>query len=302
MTVIDVIGDDAFQYLTRILANDISLLQKAGRALYTLMLNESAGIIDDIIVYRRSDGYRIVSNAVTRERVLAWLHSKNVENAVIEEKHLAMIAIQGPKAAELFRDINWGPIPSVPFTFVEKDELFVARTGYTGEDGIEVILPESLCPCLYEELISAGASPVGLGARDSLRVEAGFNLYGQDMDENTNPFVSNLGWTVKGLQDKRGFIGKDALINAQLSGPKTKLIGLVLDAKGVIRQGQTVYTGAGIGVVTSGVFSPTLGRSIGLARLPAEAQGDCEIELRGQRLGAQIVKPPFVRRGKRVYK
>ncbi|MAZ45748.1 MAG: glycine cleavage system protein T [Gammaproteobacteria bacterium] len=301
MTIIDVMGAGSETYFRRLIANDVAKLKSNGAALYGLLLNEEGGIIDDIIVYRQRAGFRLISNASTRHGVVAWLHRHNSEGIEIVEAKLAMMAIQGPQAIQAFKTVNGGAVPTAAFTAISSGELFVARTGYTGEDGLEIILPEKLATEFWKQMVDGGVRPIGLGARDSLRLEAGLNLYGLDMTENTSPLVSNLSWTLCWEARDRNFIGKEALERQLEEGASLKLTGLVLEAKGVMRAGQTVYTGSGNGVVTSGIFSPTLGCSIALARLPKEALGSCEIGLRGKRAKARIVRPPFVRHGKKIY-
>jgi aminomethyltransferase len=301
MTVIDVAGPARVDYLRRVVANDVARLAAAGDALYGVLLNESGGVVDDLIVYRRTDDYRLVVNAATREKVLAWLAQQNDEQVVLRERDLALIAVQGPEAVERFVEVTSKAVPVDPFTAVERGDWLVARTGYTGEDGVEVMLPADAAVELWGALAAAGVQPAGLGARDTLRLEAGLNLYGQDMDAHTSPLISNLAWTVSWEPDDRSFIGRQALTAQRTEGPVSKLTGLVLETKGVMRHGHSVYTDTGPGVVTSGIFSPTLGHSIALARLPRAASGMCEVEVRGKRLPARIVRPPFVRKGKRVY-
>jgi aminomethyltransferase len=303
MTVIDVGGEGARAFLRRLMANDVDRLQGPGRALYGVLLNPSSGVIDDLIVYRRESGYRAVVNAATRAEVLAWLDRENAEGAVIEERDLAMLAIQGPQAVARFEAASgWRRVSDIAsFSAVEKDGWMVARTGYTGEDGVEVILPGGAAVTLWAALARAGAQPAGLGARDTLRLEAGLNLYGQDMDQTTSPLVSNLAWTVAWKPEERQFIGREALERERAEGPATKLTGLVMEERGVLRHGQRVVTGAGEGVVTSGIFSPTLGYSIALARLPKAARGDCRVDVRGKLRPVRVVKPPFVRHGRKVF-
>ena len=302
MTVIDVAGPNALDYLRRLIANDVAKLTAAGTALYGVLLNDDGGIIDDLIVYRRAQDYRLVVNAGTRQAVLDWLVKQNREQVDLAERELAMLAVQGPKAVEHFVSLNAAPIAAEAFTFVEQADWLVARTGYTGEDGVEVILPGTAAVELWQALAAAGVQPAGLGARDTLRLEAGLNLYGQDMDTSTSPLVANLGWTVSWEPAERDFVGRAALAAQRAAGPQTKLTGVVLEAKGVMRHDQVVHTEEGPGVVTSGIFSPTLGHSLALARLPRVASGACEVEVRGKRLPARIVRPPFVRKGARVYK
>ncbi len=303
MAIIDLAGEGCRTFLHRLIANDVDRLQAPGKALYSVMLNEAGGVIDDLIVYRRAAGYRVVSNAGTRTRVLAWLAAQNAEGIEIVERDLAMIAVQGPRALALFDAVRgWPNLAALaPFSAEERGDWMVARTGYTGEDGIEVMLPGADAVSLWRDLAAAGVSPVGLGARDTLRLEAGLNLYGQDMDEATSPLVANLAWTIVWEPQTRAFIGRPALEAVRAAGVQARLTGLVMEARGVLRHGQTVQTAAGAGIITSGIFSPTLGYSIALARLPKQAAGDCQVEIRGKLLPARIVKPPFVRKGSKVF-
>ncbi len=303
MTIVDIEGPRARALLERLLANDVGRLGATGQALYGLLLNESGGIIDDLIVYRRQGGYRAVVNAATRAPVLDWIAAHNDEGAEVAERQLAMIAVQGPEAIGRFAAATgWADLEGLAaFSAVEREGWMVARTGYTGEDGVEVVLPDSEAVALWQRLQAEGVQPAGLGARDTLRLEAGLNLYGQDMDQSTNPLVSNLAWTIAWTPEARGFIGRQALEAARAAGVQEKLTGLVLEQRGVLRAGQNVLTGQGEGVVTSGIFSPTLGYSIALARLPRSATGECQVEIRGKLLSARIVKPPFVRGGKKIF-
>lgn len=304
MTVVDIAGDGARDFLRRLVANDVDKLKSVGRALYGALLNDAGGVIDDLIVYRRADDYRCVVNASTRDKVLEWFAGQNQEEVEIRERDLAMMAIQGPGA--IARAANVLAMPDLgdlePFGFRESGAMMIARTGYTGEDGVETILPGDRAVALWRELRAAGVAPAGLGARDTLRLEAGLNLYGQDMDETTSPLVSNMGWTVAWDPASRDFVGRAALEAERAAGPAEKLTGLVLEEKGVVRHDQQVQTNAGAGVITSGIFSPTLGYSIALARVPAEAKGECEVDVRGRLKKARLVRPPFVRNGKRVHK
>lgn len=303
MTVVDVQGDAAQAFLQRLIANDVARLRAVGKALYGVLLNDTGGVIDDLIVYRREAGFRVVVNAATRTRVLDWLAARNEEGAEIREQDLAMIAVQGPRAVAVFAAVaGWPDVEGLEaFAAMERDGWMVARTGYTGEDGVEVMLPGDEAPGLWRRLLDARVRPAGLGARDTLRLEAGLNLYGQDMDESTSPLISNLAWTVAWQPEDRHFIGREALAAARAAGVREKLVGLVLEQRGVLRHGQRVCTGSGDGIVTSGIFSPTLGYSIALARVPRAAEGGCEVEIRGKRLAARIVRPPFVRNGHKVF-
>lgn len=308
MTIVDVRGDEAEAYLRRLLANDVAKLAADGearryKALYSCMLRHEGGIIDDLIVYRLgADSFRLVVNAATRDKDLAWLeeHARPFDVDLGERGDLAMLAVQGPAAVpEVARLAPGGAaVASLrPFTAMHADGWFVARTGYTGEDGVEIMLAEAQAPRVWQALAAQGVAACGLGARDTLRLEAGLNLYGQDMDESESPLECGLGWTVD-LASERAFIGREALERQRQAGVAVTQAGLVLQGRGVLRAGCAVATDLGAGRVTSGSFSPTLSRSIALARVPAGAEGRCEVVIRGRAHAATIVEPPFVRRGK----
>ena len=302
MTVIDIAGADALRLLRLTMANDPAKAVP-GKAVYGALLNTDGGIIDDLIVYGREEGYRAVVNASTRDRVLDWLldHAAPLTVEMRERTDVAMVAVQGPEARTQFAaatGIDTGALGS--FSFLERGTWMVARTGYTGEDGVEVLLPATEAVALWQRLKAVGVAPAGLAARDTLRLEAGLNLYGQDMDERVTPLESNLAWTVAWSPEDRDFIGRAALVRQRAEKPARVLKGVVLSAKGVMRQGYVVTTNLGDGVVTSGVFSPTLGYSIALARLPRGAVGDCTVKIRTASVPARIVRPPFVRDGKRT--
>lgn len=306
MTVVDLEGPGTRAWLQKLLANDVARLQAPGKALYSCMLNEDGGVIDDLIVYHlAADRFRMVVNAATRDQDMAWLErrSAGAELSVRERPELAMLAVQGPNAcnqaaALLPADARAAALDLAPFSSVQIGELFVARTGYTGEDGWEIILPGGEAAEAWRALVAAGVRPCGLGARDTLRLEAGMNLYGQDMDETTSPLESGLGWTVAWEPATRDFIGRAALEAQRAAGPARKLVGLLLEDRGVLRAHQRIVTAAGEGEVTSGGFSPTLGRSIGFARVPAAAGDRVHVDVRGRQLEARVVRPPFVRNGK----
>ena len=306
MTVVDVSGEQAEAFLRHLLANDVARLA-VGQALYSAMLNTQGGVIDDLIVYRRSDDYRLVVNCATREKDLAWMaqHAAAFQVRIDERPELAMLAVQGPKAMALCLPLLPGDLADSvaalkPFRCAEHQDWMVARTGYTGEDGVEIVLPAEAAPALWDALLQAGVRPIGLGARDTLRLEAGLNLYGNDMDEQVSPWACNMGWTL--VLDDREFIGRDALLEQQQSG-HLRQVGLVLDGKGVLRAHQTVQLANGEqGEITSGTFSPTLGKSIALARVPATASGKVNVEIRNKPQPAHVVSAPFVRHGKPVYK
>ncbi len=306
MMIIDLRGDRVRDFLRFLLANDIGSEPNRGKAIYSCMLNEQGGIVDDLIVYDMAgEGFRMVVNAATRDTDLAWIDRHAVAFGVDVQARVdqAMIAVQGPVAREKVLRILGGRFPAVaslkPFQATWQGELFVSRTGYTGEDGFEIMLPEEEAPVLWRELYDAGVAPCGLGARDTLRLEAGMNLYGTDMDERCTPLESGLAWTVAWEPATREFIGRAALEAQRAIGNTRKLTGLVLEGRGVLRRGQRVVCAdGGDGEVTSGSFSPTLGKSIALARLPAAAEGVCQVEMRGKRVAARITRPPFVRNGK----
>lgn len=305
MTVVDIRGADARAFLSRLLANDIARLHTPGKALYSCMLNESGGVLDDLIVYfMDSEWFRLVVNAATRDKGLAWLERQGTgySISVTEHHELAIIAVQGPLAREKVHALVSGELARKlrdlkPFSVLMDGEWCFACTGYTGEDGYEIMLPGNEAESFWERLLKAGVAPCGLAARDTLRLEAGMNLYGQDMDESTSPLVSGLSWTVA-MKDDREFIGRSALEQQKQEGVPQKLVGLVLEDRGVLRPGQTVVTAAGEGITTSGSFSPFLQKAIALARVPARAGETCEVEIRGKYLKARIVQPPFVRKGK----
>ena len=306
MTVVDVAGDQASAYLQHLLANDVARLKSPGRALYSAMLNERGGVIDDLIVYLTDWGYRLVVNASTRDKDLAWMQAQAADFAVEinERPQLAMLAIQGPHArtrtAELVSQARATLIQELkPFQGLAEGDWFIGRTGYTGEDGLEIILPAEQAPDFLSELVGAGIPPIGLGARDTLRLEAGLNLYGQDMTEEVSPLAANMGWTVAWEPAERDFVGRAALEQQRAQGDLPKLVGLVLEERGVLRAHQVVrVNGVGDGEITSGSFSPTLGKSIALARVPAGTAERAEVEIRGKWYPVRVVQPTFVRHGK----
>ena len=307
MCVIDLRGHRVRDYLRHLLANDVAKLQQTGKALYSCMLREHGGVIDDLIVYYLDDRwYRRVVNAGTREKDLEWLRAQAgaFEVSVEPRFDLAMVAVQGPNAREkaarvLEPGLAARALGLDNFFGTASDHWFVARTGYTGEDGWEIMLPATDVTDFWSRLRDAGVTQCGLGARDTLRLEAGMNLYGSDMDETTSPLESGLGWTIAWDPQDRDFIGRSALSSQKATGVGRKLVGLVLADRGVLRSHQKVIVPAvGEGEVTSGTFSPTLERSIGLARVPSQTGNRCEVEIRGRLLNASVVRPPFVRHGK----
>ncbi|TQJ96249.1 glycine cleavage system aminomethyltransferase GcvT [Achromobacter sp. SLBN-14] len=309
MLNVDVKGPDAFAFLQRLVANDVSKLTVPGKALYSCMLNPQGGVIDDLIIYFfAADEWRVVVNAGTADKDVAWMQRVKqagaFDVAITPRRDLAMVAVQGPNA----RAKVWAARPAwqaateplTPFVAARLgDDTLVARTGYTGEDGFEIVLPAADVVQLWRDLTAQGVRPAGLGARDTLRLEAGMNLYGQDMDELTQPGQAGLTWTVSLKNAERSFIGRDAL--EQFATPAT-FMGLKLKDRGVMRAHMAVRTPQGMGELTSGTMSPTLGVSIGFARLPqGVAPGDTvEVDIRGKWVPAVACKLPFVRNGKAV--
>ena len=329
MTVVDVSGADAKRFLRYLLANDVDKLKVSGKALYSAMLNESGGVIDDLIVYLRDDlgcnnsgsdssspgdQYRLIVNCATREKDLAWIdaQSSGFDVTIQERSVFAMIAVQGPNARNkvdaLLSDHELGDLTVFQgkTLSISGKEWFVARTGYTGEDGYEILLPGEHAENFWQQLADTGVAPCGLGARDTLRLEAGMNLYGHEMDEETSPLVANMEWTVAWSPESRDFIGRSTLEKEKTGGLSHKLVGLVLTGKGVLRAEQVVLASEDIervddidagGIVTSGSFSPTLSCSVALARVPVHFKGECIVRIRNKMLPVKIVKPAFVRKG-----
>ena len=313
MTVVDVTGTDACAFLRKLLANDVAKLTVPGKALYGGMLDENAGIIDDLITYYLTDThYRVVVNSATREKDLAWINKQAAafDVTITERPELAMIAVQGPnakvKAAKVFNAEQNAAIEGMkPFFGVQSGSLFIATTGYTGEAGYEIIVPETEAEALWQALLDVEVRPCGLGARDTLRLEAGMNLYGLDMDESINPLAANMGWTVAWEPSDRDFIGRAALTQLKAAGTD-KLVGLVMEEKGVLRHDMPVFFTDENGVehqgaITSGTFSPTLGYSIAMARVPNGIGAVAEVEMRKKRVAVKVIAPSFVRNGKQAF-
>lgn len=312
MLVTDVTGDNAKVFLQKLLANDVAKLSFVGKALYSGMLNDKGGVIDDLIVYRMNESetaYRIVSNGATREKDSAHFAKIGEEFGVTltPRYELAMLAVQGPKAVEKMLAVKpeWADKVNALKPFVGVDlgnDWFVARTGYTGEDGVEVVMPADKAVGFFDELVKAGVTPCGLGARDTLRMEAGMNLYGKDMDDDTSPLEAGMGWTVDLKDESRDFVGKSALVALKNDGIKVRQVGLLLAKGGVLRAGMEVVTDNGNGITTSGVFSPSLNQSIAIARVPADFKGEtAKVIMRGKELPVRVLKLPFVRNGKKQF-
>ena len=307
MTIVDFHGSRVREFLRYLLANDVAKLTVPGKALYSGMLTASAGVIDDLIVYFLTEDYfRLVVNSATREKDLAWI-SQQAEPYGLEitvRDDLSLIAVQGPqakeKAATLFSEQQRQAVAGMkPFFGVQAGDLFIATTGYTGEPGYEIALPKEQAADFWRSLLDAGVKPCGLGARDTLRLEAGMNLYGQEIDEHVSPLTSNMAWTVAWAPEDRQFIGRAALEAERMRGIPSKLVGLVLEERGVLRAHQVVRIAeVGEGEITSGSFSPTLSKSIALARVPMATADRAEVEIRGKWYPVRVVQPAFVRHGK----
>ncbi len=307
MTVVDLSGAGAAEFLRRLLANDVARLKEPGKALYTCMLNSAGCVIDDLITYYLApDRYRVIVNAATREKDLAWINEQAASYAVevAERPELAMIAVQGPEARSLAApliDDQWreAALALQPFYALEAGDLFIARTGYTGEDGWEIVLPAAQAPGFWRQCLAAGIRPCGLGARDTLRLEAGMNLYGADMDETISPLEAGLGWTIAWEPKNRDFIGRRPLTEMRSNPGRRKFAGLLLEGKGVLRNHQRVVVdGKDDGEITSGGFSPTMERSIAMARILAGDYETAQVEVRNRLLDVRVVDMPFVRNGK----
>jgi len=310
MTIVDITGVDATSFLRHLLANDVKKINTYGKALYSGMLNQKGGVIDDLIVYYLADdNYRMVVNASTQEKDLAWIagQSDGFDVTLTHRDNLGTLAIQGPESRALAMSVMSSNRKQAAaelgvFFAAESDGWFIARTGYTGEEGFEITIPLADINSFWHDLIKAGVAPCGLGSRDTLRLEAGMNLYGSDMDENTSPLHANMGWTVDLKDAERQFVGREALEAEKAVGVTTKLVGLVLEGKGVLRGHQKVIVpDIGEGEITSGTFSPTLKVGIALARVPVATGSTAFVEVRNKQLAVKVIRPGFVRSGKQVF-
>jgi aminomethyltransferase len=304
MTIVDLVGPDSEKFLLKLLANDVRKLTD-GKALYSTMLNEKGGIIDDLITYKRADNkYRIVVNAATREKDLAWMEKQiaHFDAELTERPKVAMIAVQGPNAIAtclevLPQNISQKLVELKKFTCLDEQDYFIGRTGYTGEDGVEILIPEQNALELWDKLLQAGVQPCGLGARDTLRLEAGMHLYGQDMNEEITPLECGLGWTVR--KQDLDFIGAEALAELTTKGITKKLTGVVLTERGILRHNQQLVDENGLtGIITSGSFSPSAEVAIGMAIVDKNMGENVKVKIRKKELPVQCIKLPFVRNGK----
>ncbi|MBJ6610030.1 MAG: glycine cleavage system aminomethyltransferase GcvT [Candidatus Thiothrix moscowensis] len=308
MVILDLVGAQSKAFLQYLLANNVDKLKESGKALYSCMLTPEGTVIDDLIVYFITDTqWRIVVNAGTRDKDIAWMQQQiaSFDATLTERDDLSMIAVQGPNARTKVMGIMpanevaiVAPLKAFYGAFV--NDWFIARTGYTGEDGFEMMFPNEQAHKVWDALLAADIKPIGLGARDTLRLEAGMNLYGTDMDETTSPLISGLGWTIAWQPAERDFIGRSALEAQKAAGIPQKFVGLVLEGKGVLRSHMKVICEGGEGETTSGTFSPTLGVAIALARVPASCGDTCNVDIRGKLHPAKVVKPVFARNGKSV--
>ncbi|MFT6301981.1 MAG: aminomethyltransferase [Pseudomonadales bacterium] len=303
MTIVDVTGTGAGKWLRTLLTNDIKKLSE-GRALYSCMCNEQGGVIDDLIVYSMGEGeYRVIVNAATRQKDIAWFEKNQVKDATFDVKeNLALLAIQGPEAVAIASDaldakgISGDEIGLLKrFSAWQMGQWFIARTGYTGEDGLEIAMPASAAEAFWHQLLDKGVVPVGLGARDTLRLEAGMSLYGNDLDEGHTPAESGVGWTVDLSDTDRDFVGRAVMEEQKLSGGRYSQIGLTLEGRGVLRQGQIIErNGVAMGSITSGTFSPTLEKTIAVARVTEIFDGACEVIIREKKYAARVIPVPFL--------
>lgn len=304
MTIVDVTGSDARAWLRRLLTNDVAKLS-TGRSLYSCLCNETGGVIDDLIVTCLGEGrYRMVVNAATRDKDLAWFDRQlNGDVTISQPEAMAMLAVQGPEAVAIvdkvltdMPDIEVDLSGMARFSALETGDWMVARTGYTGEDGVEITLPGNAAVDLWQRLAAAGVAPAGLGARDTLRLEAGLSLYGNELDEEHSPVAAGLGWTIDLSDESRDFIGREICEDHKLFGAGWFHVGLQIDGRGVLRGDQEVQlVGRSIGRITSGGFSPTLQTSVGMARVSKEFKGSCDVMIRGKPVVAHRVALPFVK-------
>ena len=302
MSVFDFSGGDQVAFFEKIFANDIKKISNEDKAIYGALLNEEGGILDDLIIYHANEKFRLVSNCSTREQNRQWYEKHAIEFGVevVERSDMGILAIQGPDALSKILSID-GINPQVnnlqSFGCMFDGDKLYARTGYTGEDGLEIIVPSVDINQFWDQALRLGCTPIGLGARDTLRLEAGLNLYGNDMTIENHPYESNLGWTIDMTDENRQFIGKQALLSIDQSKSQ-KIVGIILRDKGVLRSGYEVIHDEGKGVVLSGSYSPTLQSSIGLARVDQGYKKDGRVMIRNKMLNIDFVSPRFLERGK----
>ena len=303
MTILDFSGDQSKSFLRRLLSNDIEKLKENSDGLYSAMLNDMGYVLDDLIVYKMEFGYRLIVNCATRDKDMSWINENliNWDVSMKERPDLSILSVQGPKTDEVLsrikNDLFITGLNKRPFSGTCMDQTLVTRTGYTGEKGVEIVLSEEEARILWEELLSAGAYPIGLGARDTLRLEAGFNLYGNEMDETISPLECNMDWTVDLEDINRNFIGKSSYIDKKKQASHSIQKGLIFEEKIIVRPGQNIHfeeNGSYQGTVTSGSYSPTLKKPIALARMSMNNNDYCYAQVRGKKIRAKITKPKFL--------
>ena len=300
-------GPDAKEAVQRLVTRDVSRLED-GQAGYSAVCYESGGTVDDVIVYRRPDDFLVVVNASNREKDLEHFRSNTQDldvEVADESDDWALLALQGPEAADLLQNLTGANLPDLrPFRFVEGEvagaKTLVSRTGYTGEDGFELYLSPGDAPRVWRELLEAGATPAGLGARDTLRLEAGMCLYGNELDPETTPLEAGIGFAVH-LDKEREFIGQEALRREKEEGLRKKLVGFEVEGRGIARHDYPVRVEEGeiVGHVTSGTLSPTLGKAIGLALVSPGIEDRFEVVIRERPVEAHTVELPFYKREKK---
>lgn len=306
MGEIELSGPRALDFVQRMLTNDAARLS-VGQAQYTLLCNERGGVIDDLLVYRLEDSYLLVVNASNTARDLDWLLQHRIDGCSIVDASVqtGLLALQGPLSPALLQGLTDVDLNSVPHFrsrrgLVAGVPALVSRTGYTGEDGFELFCDWTNMPQLWKALTSLENSPrpCGLGARDTLRLEAALALHGHELDENINPFEAGLGWVVK--LDKAEFVGRAALLKAKAAGPRRRLVGLEITDRAIARNGFPILKdGQAVGHITSGTFAPTLEKSIALGYVPtemAQVGAEFQVEVRGRPIGARVVPIPFYKR------
>lgn len=303
----DVRGPGAIEFLERMTTNDVSAL-KIHQCQYTVMMNDTGGIVDDLLIYRRPEGAMLVVNAANIDKDFAWLkqHCPPGVQLTNHSDETALVAIQGPRAQDVVGRLIKHDLDSIPFywaadTKYDGRPIVFSRTGYTGEDGFEIYLPNDLAVRFWEQAMEVGQAfgmlPIGLGARDTLRLEMKYALYGNDIDMTTSPIEAGLGWVVKENKPFE-FVGKQHILDIKKSGPRRKLVAFVMDEKAIPRHGCEIRAGgAAIGTVTSGTHSPSLDKGIGMGYVAAEHSKvgtKLEIVIRDKGVPATVVKPPFV--------
>ncbi len=302
MTIIDVVGDKAQAWLRTMLTNDVAALE-VQQSMYSCLCNEDGGILDDLIAYKLSASrFRLVFNVSTRDKVISWLQSHLQQGVKLDVlTDVAMLAVQGPKAeTKLARSLGSvniqmpvGPIQR--FYTMEQSDWLISRTGYTGEDGFEIFMPSSQAPSFFEDLLNQDVRACGYAARDSLRLEAGLNYYGKDLDEQHTPAQSGLDRNVDVSDPNRHFIGRDILYDQKATGTAVHQVALVLRAGGNMTTGQQVQrAGTIVGEITSGRFSPTFQESIALARVNRPVIGGCDVIINDQLFAVEIAELPFI--------